>query len=165
MGQIWFTSDTHFGHARAAGWRNFNSVETMNTELMKEWNKLIAPKDVVYVIGDFCFSPNTYLDIIPKRLNGRKILIGGNHEHHNMDKYIPYFSRIHGCTFIKVGGVPGILSHMPVHSTLLDGDRAFFNIHGHLHDTHIEDKRYINVNWDITLPLSIEDIEKCLLDQ
>ena len=55
------------------------------------------------------------------------------------------------------GGI--FLTHCPIHPNELDY-RVSFNIHGHVHENSIKDKRYINVcmeNVDYT-PRSIKEL-------
>jgi len=54
MSQIWFTSDTHFGHDRDFVWgvRGFKNVDEMNKEIIKRWNSVVAKDDIVYHLGD-----------------------------------------------------------------------------------------------------------------
>ena len=93
----WFTSDTHFGSARALFFsrRPFLSVEDMDWTMIENWNKKVKPVDNIYHLGDF--GSTKYL----KYLNGNKILILGNYEREelknlnidpNLDEdVIPYF--------------------------------------------------------------------------
>ena len=79
---VWFTSDTHFGHANIIRYseRPFASVSEMDTALIDRWNALVEPDDTVWHLGDFVFrndvSAGRYLD----RLSGRKHLVWGNHD-------------------------------------------------------------------------------------
>ena len=76
---IFFTSDQHFNHTNIIKYcnRKFNDVEEMNALLIKNWNSVVAPEDVVYIIGDFAFSDHKrFLDA----LNGTKHLIAGSHD-------------------------------------------------------------------------------------
>lgn len=77
-----YTSDTHFGHARVIQYskRPFASVEEMDDELIRRWNSIVRPKDEVYHLGDFAFAKPERIEDILKRLNGRKCLIIGNHD-------------------------------------------------------------------------------------
>lgn len=77
----WFTSDLHFSHANVIRYcqRPFENVHQMNTYLTKIWNETIGVNDTVYCLGDFCMNPKTS-HIITPQLNGRKILIPGNHD-------------------------------------------------------------------------------------
>lgn len=79
------TSDLHFCHTNILKFnprtRQHNSVETMNEFLIKDWNSKVAPfSDTVFILGDFCFGSVDKAVSILKRLNGKKILISGNHD-------------------------------------------------------------------------------------
>lgn len=79
---IFYISDLHFGHAAIIRLckRPFSCVEEMDEIMTENWNKYVKKNDLVYVAGDFAYknkiSAATYL----KRLNGRKILVRGNHD-------------------------------------------------------------------------------------
>ena len=49
MGEVFFTSDTHFNHANIIKYckRPFASVEEMNGEMISRWNKVVRPRDTV----------------------------------------------------------------------------------------------------------------------
>jgi len=78
----WFTSDLHLGHANIIKYSNrpFSSVEEMDRALIANWNAKIAQNDVVYFLGDFCFSDVTRGQNYLNQLNGIKHLITGNHD-------------------------------------------------------------------------------------
>ena len=76
------TADHHFGHERIIELcdRPYKNVHTMDESLIKNWNAVVAPLDVVFVLGDFCWGKaNKYTC----RLNGHIIFITGSHDHHN----------------------------------------------------------------------------------
>lgn len=78
----WWTSDTHFGHARInelAG-RPFASAEEMNRTLIDRWNDAVRPGDEVWHLGDVALG--TIAETLPlaARLHGRKRLVIGNHD-------------------------------------------------------------------------------------
>lgn len=81
--KTFFTSDLHFGHKSIIEFENrpFDSVEEMDEELIERWNYKVGLADEVYIIGDFSFSKPSRTTEILKRLNGRKYLIRGNHDH------------------------------------------------------------------------------------
>lgn len=65
MSKIWFTSDTHYGHANIAskncskwkeGFRNFDNLDQMNKEIFNNINKYVKSEDILYFLGDFCFG-------------------------------------------------------------------------------------------------------------
>lgn len=76
---IYFTADTHFGHANAV-WmcgRPYPDVEVMNEAMIATWNERVHGNDTVYIVGDMffrCADPESIL----KRPNGKKRLIVGN---------------------------------------------------------------------------------------
>lgn len=52
---IFFIADTHFEEENIVRYENrpFTSVETMNEEMIANWNKQVGSQDVVYILGDF----------------------------------------------------------------------------------------------------------------
>ena len=112
---IWFTSDTHFGHANIIRFcdRPFGSIEEHDEVLIDNWNKCIKPGDDVYHMGDFSFDKRP--DIVARRLNGRKHLIRGNHDHFKQSKLInPHFEWIKDYHSLKVDKQKFILFHYPI---------------------------------------------------
>lgn len=80
---VYFTADTHFGHARAIAFckRPFANADEMNEGLIERWNARVSPDDTVWCLGDFAFrQAKGSLAGIFARLNGRKHLIIGNHD-------------------------------------------------------------------------------------
>jgi calcineurin-like phosphoesterase family protein len=80
---VWFTSDTHFGHANVIRYSNrpWSMVNEMNDGIIERWNSRIKPGDTVYHLGDFCLTKR--VDVIDEwlgRLNGEIRLIRGNHD-------------------------------------------------------------------------------------
>ena len=55
---IWFTSDTHFGHANVLNFtdRRWETVEQMSSALVGAINARVAPADELYILGDFSFK-------------------------------------------------------------------------------------------------------------
>jgi calcineurin-like phosphoesterase family protein len=77
-----FTSDTHFGHARIIELSNrpFKSVQEMNEIIVHNWNALVRPDDTVYHLGDVALGPIEDSLKYISRLNGNITLIVGNHD-------------------------------------------------------------------------------------
>ena len=128
--QRWVISDTHLFHARIIEYcqRPFSTVEEMNQVIMKNWNQVIARDDIVYVLGDFCFGNKEKLKEIVSQLNGRKILILGNHDKLTKGAYLEAgFETVSKCPMIVDADF--ILSHQPIQGDL----GKFYNIHGHRH--------------------------------
>ena len=130
MTQRWVISDTHFYHERILGYcqRPFNSIDEMNEAIIKNWNSVIGRDDIVYILGDFCFGNKEMLTNIVSRLNGRKILILGNHDRLTKSAYLDVgFETVTKNPMIVDSDF--ILSHHPIQGDL----GKFYNIHGHKH--------------------------------
>jgi calcineurin-like phosphoesterase family protein len=82
MNKIWFTADTHFNHAKIIEFckRPYQDIWDMNEDLIKRWNDLISPKDLIYVLGDFSFGNNQTKNRIVEQLNGTIHLVPGCHD-------------------------------------------------------------------------------------
>lgn len=79
---IFFTSDTHFGHANIIrlSERPFADVDEMNHEIIRRWNAVVSDDDRVWHLGDVALGPiQESLEII-RQLNGRIYLVTGNHD-------------------------------------------------------------------------------------
>ena len=79
---IFFTSDTHFGHANIIKFcsRPFKDASHMNQMLINNWNSVVKAEDTVYHLGDFGFAHPRVIEGIIRQLNGTKFLIFGNHD-------------------------------------------------------------------------------------
>ena len=83
MAKVFFTSDLHFGHENVIRFdsRPFETVEEMDTELIRRWNAKVGKGDLVYVLGDMIWKThNGNAETLIKSLNGQIILIKGNHD-------------------------------------------------------------------------------------
>ena len=86
MGKIFFIADTHFGHEKIIKLCNrpFENLQDMQNQLIQKWNNKVSNEDTVYILGDFCFKMSKQDAVqILNMLNGKKVLIKGNH-----DKYV-----------------------------------------------------------------------------
>lgn len=80
---IYFTSDLHLGHRGIIAMRNrpFADVEEMNRILIANFNAVVHKDDTVYILGDLAHHMQVEdINKIIGKLNGRKILIKGNHD-------------------------------------------------------------------------------------
>lgn len=157
MSRTFLISDTHFTHSgickflRADGVtkvRPWNVPEEMDEVLIENWNRVVQPNDRVYHLGDVTMK-RMHLPIL-NRLNGRKVLIRGNHDIWGIEDYLPYFDDV--CGSRKLDSF--ILSHYPIHPDSIS-HWCKGNICGHIHQNivaveyqgeTIEDPRYFNVS-------------------
>jgi len=154
-GRIFFFSDPHFGHRNMAIKRGFETVEEHDEHIVEKWNSVVTKRDTVYLVGDITMEKANYG--ILSRLNGFIKGVLGNHDKpQHVLELLKYINSV--CGMIKVKGF--ILTHCPIHDS--EVDRFIGNIHGHVHENSINDKRYFNVsaeNINYT-PISLEDIIK-----
>lgn len=136
MSNVWFCSDLHFGHKNIQKFRTWVSSEEDNrSRIVQDWKALVTKRDIVYVLGDACFTMET-LPIF-NFLPGEKYLIRGNHDQLNTSAYLKHFKEVYGILKYKEFW----LSHAPIHPDELRGK---VNLHGHVHYCTIPDKRYFN---------------------
>ena len=134
---IFFTSDLHFGHKNIIRYDNrpFISVEDMDETLIRNWNKKVSQNDLVYILGDISWYDDAKTCEIFSKLNGRKVLIKGNHDrvNGNIKKYFEEITDYKEITLPDKKHI--VLCHYPI---------VFFNRHhygsymlyGHVHNSH-----------------------------
>ena len=121
--------------------RPWDDAEKMTEEMIEWYNELVSREDRVYILGDVAFSPANMKSAV-SRMNGRKVLVPGNHDPVKMRKYFDLFDDVRGYV-VKKGF---IMSHIPIHPQSLS--RWQLNIHGHLHANRVQhptvtaDERY-----------------------
>lgn len=154
MSTTFLTSDHHFCHANIlkfeAEARPFATVEDMNEQLIANWNAVVGHSDIVWHLGDVLFgNKNFYL---LDRLNGRKNLVLGNHDHYGkgVTSYLEKFREVQASK--KFDGY--LLTHVPIHPSQFYRFKG--NVHGHLHSDCVmldkggPDGRYVNVSVEQT---------------
>jgi len=137
--------------------RPFTDVNEMDEALINGWNSVVRPQDTIYHLGDVCLNRSALPTL--DRLNGKKILIPGNHDVFKFDDYLMYFDDIRG-SFSLAGFM---LSHIPIHPDSIGRWKG--NIHGHLHNNSVRlpdgsvDPRYMCVSVEQTFykPISLDD--------
>jgi len=129
--EIWFTSDTHFGHENIIRYcgRPFKDAREMDECLVEQWNLRVKPSDHIYHLGDITMARDGRGDglAIVKRLNGHKRLIMGNHDHYKAGIYLKFFEKVMAMQrFNDIW-----FMHVPCHPTNLGTSTAC--VHGHIH--------------------------------
>ncbi|MDB2213922.1 metallophosphoesterase [Mycobacteroides abscessus] len=156
MSNVWFTSDLHIGHEKVArertrGWvlpRYVGAeIDSHNAQLARNWDSMVAPDDVVWVLGDISSGTKTAqlraLDWLRAR-PGRKRGIPGNHcgthpLHRDSHKWLPIylgqdqpdrpapFECVQLAAKVRIplrdGHVTAMLSHFPYTGDHTDEDR------------------------------------------
>lgn len=143
MSNVRFISDTHFGHTNMAMKRGFKYVADHDNYIVDQWNKVVNKKDTTYILGDVTMEKANYE--ILNRLNGIKHIVLGNHDEGQHTKHMQnYVNKIAGIIKYKK---EFILTHCPIHPCEMG--RFKYNIHGHVHENSLDDKRYINVSCEV----------------
>lgn len=167
----WFVSDLHIGHTNVISYCNrpFKTKEEMNEAIVKKWNRTVAKKDTVYILGDLSLNPKVAFEYLP-RLNGKKILVAGNHDscwigHQKSTKmqkkyeaYCEFVYKHHSSVVLKDGTFV-TLCHLPYKTE--DGNKfdqrysdyklediGTYLCHGHLHGRYKKFGRMIDVGYD-----------------
>lgn len=155
---IYFISDLHIGHDKLIkNLRGFSSTEEHDEFIINQWNSKIKKNDVVWILGDLTMEKNDYSFL--NKLKGIKHVILGNHDLPQHTKELQrYVNKIGGMVKLKKYDI--LLSHCPVHESEID--RFKLNIHGHVHENSLDDKRYFNVSCEAInyTPISLSEIFK-----
>lgn len=190
MSKVWFTSDLHVGHPKVAQLRaddvglvmdaSYRTEDEMRARIVEwhdnmlaaRWDAVVAPGDVVWVVGDISSGTATgqlsALDWIRTR-NGDKHLVPGNHcgthpLHRDSHKWLPIYLDGAFKTVqlaakrripLREGHVTAMLSHFPYTGDHTDEDRypewrlpdhGHYILHGHTHSS--EKLSYGLPRWD-----------------
>ena len=152
---IFYTADTHFYHGRIMEFcpntRIGKDYVEMTNKLIANWNSQVGPEDLVYHLGDFSFGKHEQTKSVLNRLNGRIILIKGNHDRQllvNPD-LLKRFESVHDYLEIKVEKIDVVLFHYPI----LEFNKMHygaFHCFGHVHgkQMNLQDRRAMDVGID-----------------
>lgn len=161
MSQVWFTADTHFGHANIikycqrpflseseqeqlkddprGRWRvSEATVKRHDSALLDAINHRVQPNDKLWILGDFCWGKEVEAAAYLKRINCNDVnLVWGNHDNRNI---APLFKQDIEQGMIRVKGQRIWLNHYPMRSW--DGRfHGTWHLYGHVHDRFSEDDR------------------------
>ena len=168
----YFTADLHLGHRNIIDYsdRPFRDADHMDGVLIERWNSMVTPEDEVIVLGDFAMGRIDKTLPIAGVLNGRKVLLAGNHDRcwhgHKKgvdaasDRYLDAgFDEIsQGSAELDVAGVHLVACHFPYRGDSHDHDRYVAHrptdagawlLHGHVHERWNVRERMINVGVDV----------------
>lgn len=158
---IWVCADLHLQHKRIIEMcrTQFKTIEEHDQYVINRYNSVVGPDDLVYILGDVCFTPRDSAIKLLKQLNGRKILITGNHDHLTDNEYraAGFIDVIHHPVYYNNNIV---LSHIPVMECL--NSPYVINAHGHLHGSCLDYPNFFNVNVELNgfLPINIKTFEE-----
>jgi calcineurin-like phosphoesterase family protein len=131
---VWFTADTHFGHAGALSLyrRPFASVAEMNAVMTARWNEIVGPDDDVWHLGDFALRMSAdAAGALLGRLNGRKHLITGNNDPPEIVG-LPEWASVRAYAELTVNAYHLVMCHYAFR-TWNGMAKGALNLHGHSH--------------------------------
>ncbi|MDO4466794.1 MAG: metallophosphoesterase family protein [Bacillota bacterium] len=145
----YYISDNHFTHARIneVDQRGFDGVQAMDEYMIQQWNKRVTNNDEVFILGDFSWAKGIKTWNILNQLNGKIVLIEGNHDYFYLDDpdfVDERFEEILNYAEERDGDKTVILSHYPQpfynHQFKKDekGDTQCYMLYGHVHNTYDE---------------------------
>lgn len=159
MSEPFFVSDMHFGHNNIIEYckRPWASVPEMDDALVRNWNAVVSPTDIVYHIGDWAFHNYERIG----ELRGRIFSVPGNHDHERVKKILPFLpngflAEVH---YLKISPDRRfVLCHYPFESWRREYK---FHLHGHTHGTSGMHHNRLDVGIDATkvyAPIHIDDV-------
>tara|TARA_R110001592_G_scaffold362951_1_gene679014 strand:- start:1398 stop:1928 length:531 start_codon:yes stop_codon:yes gene_type:complete len=150
---FYLTSDTWFGRPQIIEIANrleFQSIDDMNSTLIKNWNKKVKKKDVIFHLGNFAWDPITARKVL-KKLNGTIFFVRGS-----QDKALEeVISEFPNASFLEDSiteliDFDLVLSHYPL--AVWNGkDSGTIHMHGHTvfsHKTNLQTEKRFNVCTD-----------------
>lgn len=130
--KVFLIADLHFGDEGIIRYENrpFASAEEMDGQLLARWNQTVSKEDTVFVLGDFsCYGEEKDRELL-SALNGRKILVMGNHDRHRSSECWRGLGFAESVEWPVVYRDFFILSHEPVY---LNENMPYANLYGHVH--------------------------------
>ena len=158
--QVYFTSDWHIGHSNVLQFsqRPFKDLEHMHEVLANNYNSVVPPNGTGYFLGDMGFGNGAVLRDIITSLNGKKILILGNHDRGAVSMERLGFDIVLHSASMLIANETVTMSHCPLrgvtredvigmhghqegenwhgefrHQQFSVPDYGQFHVHGHIH--------------------------------
>ena len=166
MDKIFMISDMHFGHKHIIDYekRPFKDVEEMDNTIIENWNKTVSKEDKVFILGDVSFYNKEKTKEIIDKLNGKKVLILGNHDRGKSLSWWRDIGIDEAICYPIIIDEFYILSHEPVYLT---ESMPYANIHGHIHHLQYKDAQYFNVSVECInyTPISFDSIKESIISE
>jgi calcineurin-like phosphoesterase family protein len=155
------TADWHIGEDRMEIMqRPFKDQREMIEVMVERHNAIVAPDDLVYVVGDVCYQKYPEFLAEVDRFNGKKIVIRGNHDRvFTDDQLLKHFQQVvpegEGLE-LDVNGINCYLTHYPS-----CGSEDMFNLVGHIHGAWKFQLNSVNIGVDAN-HFSPHDLDKAI---
>lgn len=134
MRKIFYISDLHFSHKNILKYdcRPWFNTEEMNKELINNWNSVVTKDDIVYILGDMFWCGLEESLAILDQLNGEKVLVKGNHDKCNDNRFRARFMQIVDYIEIKDNNRDVVLCHYPI-PCFKNHFYGWYHLYGHVH--------------------------------
>ena len=153
-------ADPHFSHPRLFkfSWRAniFRDPDEYDEFMVNSWNKVVKKGQTVVIIGDYAYKDHAkWLN----RLNGKKILVYGNHDSMGQDK-LNLFTGVYPMYMKNIKGQEVFFFHYPC-KAWPNANKGSWNLYGHTHGREREYPRntqfdcgvdvwgYIPIPWEV----------------
>ena len=134
---IYYISDIHFRDQKIFDkcFRPFQSLDEMESEIIRKWNNKVSDDDLVYILGDISKDDDTSSLEIFKKLKGQKHLIVGNHDHLIIEEIQKsnIFDTIKFIDLIIDNNRKVCICHYPI-MDWMEFDRDGILVYGHVHN-------------------------------
>lgn len=150
MSEIWFISDTHFGHNAILHHckRPYSSIQNHDIALLYEITKTVKPKDKVFCLGDFIWKRREIADYF-RVLPGKWTLVPGNHDENFRNELKKFCKVEERLVHFKYNKQLFILCHYPL-ETWRNCMHGSIHLHGHSHGSlKTRRKNRFDVGWDV----------------
>lgn len=136
-----FTSDRHFFHEKilttlCPTTRYGDDADHMNELMIEAHNRIVGPNDVCFDLGDVSYGSAGKTAKLLKRLNGRQVLIFGNHDRYKGLRVHPEvgacYDSVQSELLIKINGQDIYMHHMP-HRQWERMHYGVWHLFGHVH--------------------------------
>jgi len=135
----YFCADLHLGSRYWSKERGFETPDVMDQSLIEQLS-FLKESDKLYVLGDVAHSKRALKKLLD--IPCKKVLIKGNHDLMEIKDYLKVFYDVRA--YHEMDGL--FFCHIPI----LDCQGRYPHIvHGHLHREIIQDRRYMNICWDM----------------
>lgn len=147
----YYIADLHLHHGNIVSFNRathlFSNVEEMDQTIISNWNNLILPNDVVYILGDFNWETESSWVKDLRQLKGKKVLVRGNHDlKHFTSKaknlFVQVVDYLEVTEFIGEEKYKVILSHYPMLSFNKDYSDNVIHLFGHVHQ-HTDEAKIV----------------------
>jgi calcineurin-like phosphoesterase family protein len=124
----------------------------MNESIIQAWNAKVGHTDLTYILGDVAFCNVEKATNFVRRLNGRKILVEGNHDHKLLmdTKFRDCFEEVHKYLEITFDKTLVVMFHYRI-AEWNRGHHGSVHLFGHAHGNSPEQtNRSMDVGMDAT---------------